>query len=82
MSEVDTGWRPDSNPHDTGSGWCVEWSTDRHGVAVMIDSRTGELMMASVVKPECVARERRIAQGKAIAELARRKLRDLKMEKL
>jgi hypothetical protein len=68
MSQRAIGWRPGSTTLD-GFVWEVEWWTDTRGVAVTIDSRNGELIMALTKKTANEAEQRRIAQGKAIAAL-------------
>ncbi len=50
MSEVATGWRPDSLTHSNEDTWRVEWRSRTHCAEVIIDSHTGELIMAQTIK--------------------------------
>jgi hypothetical protein len=69
MSELATGWRPDSLPHNTNYMWRVEWRTRTRGAAVVIDSHTGQLIMAETIKPADKVVHYRIAQGAANREM-------------
>jgi len=64
ISELASGWKPDSDLHDTNFVWRVKWRTGTRGVSVSIDARTGEFIMAQTMRRVPKVDPFRIAQGR------------------
>jgi hypothetical protein len=69
--ELDSDWRPDSAPQDSDYVWRIEWRTDTRDASVIIDSRTGELIMAQSMKGPGKVEHYKVAQRSTAAGLRR-----------